>query len=313
MPRKTIIKKITPDLVCVGSVALDILHTATVTTRKILGGSAIHFSNAASLFCSVGIVGTVGEDYPHERIRFLHERGVDFSGLEVGAGKTFLWEGRYSDDFSSRETIRTELGVFAEFNPKIPSHFKKPRVLFLAAIAPQLQLSVLNQVDDVRLVALDTFKLWIDTRQDTLLEILESGKVHLVFVNDDEVRWLTGERNLLKGARIIQEMGPKWVVVKKGEHGSFLLSDKGLFMVPPFPVEEVVDPTGAGDAFAGGMLGYLASQSRFYDSTFRRALGWGSVIGSFYVEGFGPDGLKNISKTALSARYREYQKMTQVP
>ncbi len=311
MPRKTVIKRIAPDLVVVGSLALDVLHTSTATARKILGGSAIHFSNAASLFCSVGIVGTVGEDYPHERIRFLHERGVDFSGLEVGAGKTFLWEGRYSEDFTGRQTIRTELGVFAEFNPKIPAHFRKPRVLFLAAIAPQLQLSVLGQVEEARLIALDTFKLWIDTQRDSLLEVL--GKVDLFFVNDDEVRWLTGERSLLKGALAIRQMGPKWVVVKKGEHGSFLVSDKGLFMVAPFPVEEVIDPTGAGDAFAGGMLGYLASQSRFYDSTFRRALGWGSVVGSFYVEAFGPDGLRNITKTALSARYREYQKMTQVP
>jgi sugar/nucleoside kinase (ribokinase family) len=310
LPRKTIIKKVTPDLVVVGSVALDILHTQKVTTRKLPGGSAIHFANAASLFCSVGIVGIVGEDYPHEKIHFLHERGVDFSGLETGAGKTFLWEGRYSEDFGTRETIRTELGVFAEFNPKIPAHFRRPRVLFLAAIAPSLQMSVLNQVEETRLVALDTFKLWIDTRREGLIEIIR--RVDLIFLNDDEVRWLTGEQSLLRGANIIRQMGPKWVVVKKGEHGSFLLSEKGLFMVPPFPVEEVLDPTGAGDAFAGGVLGYLASQSRFYDSTFRRALGWGSVVGSFYVEGYGPEGLRNVNKTTLGARYRDYQKMIQV-
>jgi len=310
LPRKTIIKKVTPDLVVVGSVALDILHTPRVTTRKLPGGSAIHFANAASLFCSAGVVGVVGEDYPHEKIHFLHERGVDFSGLETGAGKTFLWEGRYSEDFNSRETIRTELGVFAEFNPKIPAHFRRPRVLFLAAISPALQLSVLNQVEEVRLVALDTFKLWIDTRRDGLLDVIR--RVDLFFLNDEEVRWLTGERSVLKGAQMIREMGPKWVVVKRGEHGSFLLSEKGLFLVPPYPVEEVVDPTGAGDAFAGGVLGYLAAQSRFYDSTFRRALCWGSVVGSFYVEGFGPDGLRNTTKTALGARFREYQKMIQV-
>lgn len=300
-----------PPLVVVGSVAQDILHTPFASTGKVLGGSATHFSNAASFFTKVGIVGVVGTDYPVKKLDFLQKRGADLSGIEVKKGESFLWEGRYLEHFLDRETIRTELGVFADFNPTLPAHYRNPKVLFLAAIHPGLQLAVLNQVKRPPLVAIDTFKLWIDIAKPEFLKVLKRSD--LFFCNDYEVRWLTGEYNLFKGAEALRKMGPKWVIVKKGEHGSFLVSDKGVFLSNTHPVWEIVDPTGAGDAYAGGVLGYLANRPRVTDGELRKAMGWGSVVGSFYVEGFGPDGLVKKTKADLTKRYRAFKKMCEMP
>lgn len=304
-------KLITPRVVVVGSVAQDIIHTPFESTDLILGGSAIHFSNAGSFFSTIGVVGVVGDDYPLPKIEFLKRRGVDLSGITVTPGKSFLWEGRYLENFLARETIRTEVGVFADFNPILPVHFREPRILFLAAIHPDLQWSVLQQVREPKLVAIDTFKLWIDIARDQFLKVLK--KADLLFVNDDEVRWLTGEHNLFKGAKALRKFGPDWIVVKKGEHGSFLFGEKGVFLSSTYPVTEVIDPTGAGDAYAGGMMGFLASQAQINETSLRRAMSWASVVGSYYVEGFGIDGLKRVTKSQLQKRHRDFCKMVAIP
>jgi sugar/nucleoside kinase (ribokinase family) len=300
-----------PDLVVVGSVAQDILHTATSSTVKVLGGSAVHFANAASFFARVGIVGIVGDDYPLKDLAFLRKRNVDLSGIAVAHGESFLWEGRYTADFLDRETIRTELGVFAGFQPLLPIHYRQPKVLFLAAIEPRLQLSVLKQVQRPKLVATDTFKLWIDIARKDFLKVLKQSDMFLC--NDYEVQWLTGEHNLFRGAQALRKMGPKWLIVKKGEHGSFFVGDKGIFLSHTFPVMNVVDPTGAGDAYAGGILGYLSQCRVISEKEIRRAMGWASVIGSFYVEGFGSDGLRSKKMADLRKRYREFRRLFEIP
>jgi len=300
-----------PSVVVVGSVAQDIIHTPFTSSGLVLGGSAVHFSNAASFFTSVGMVGVVGDDYPLKDLDFLRKRKVDLSGVDVKPGPSFLWEGRYLENFLSRETIRTELGVFADFKPNLPQHYRSPKILFLAAIHPQLQQQVLNQVHRPNMVAIDTFKLWIDVAKPEFLKVLKRSD--LFFANDDEVRWLTGEHNLFKGAQALRKMGPKWIIVKKGEHGSFLMGEQGIFLSNTYPISDVVDPTGAGDAYAGGIMGHLAAEGRLTENGIRRAMGWASVIGSFYVEGFGPDGLKQVTRTQLQKRYRDFYRMIQVP
>ncbi|MCL4304614.1 sugar kinase [bacterium] len=300
-----------PDVVVVGSVAIDILHTPVVEGKVVLGGSAFHFANAASRFASVGLVGAVGEDYPFEQAEFLRRRSVDFHGVEVKQGQTFLWEGRYHEGFRTRETIRTELGVFEHFSPKLPENYRQPDILFLAAIEPRLQIEVLKQVKRPQLVAIDTFQLWIDIARKDFMKVLK--QVDLLFVDEYEARWLTEASSLIGAARELLKFGPKWVIVKKGEHGSFLASSRGMFMTQTYPVEEVVDPTGAGDSYAGGLLGYLAACEKITDVNFRRGMQWASVIGSFYVEGFGPEGLKDRSREELVERHRALAAMTQVP
>ena len=295
----------------VGSVAQDILHTATASTGKVLGGSALHFANAASYFVPVGVVGIVGDDYPLDDLNFLRKRGVDLSGVVKAPGDSFLWEGRYTADFLERETIRTELGVFADFKPLLPEHYRKPKVLFLAAIEPRLQLDVLKQVERPKLVATDTFKLWIDIARKDFLKVLKQSDLFLC--NDYEVQWLTGEHNLFKGARALRKMGPKWLIVKKGEHGSFFVGENGMFLSHTFPITNVIDPTGAGDAYAGGLLGYLSRSRTINEKELHRAMGWASVIGSYYVEGFGPDGLKDKKFADLDKRYRQFRKLFEIP
>lgn len=300
-----------PGVVVVGSVAQDIVHTPYASTGLVLGGSAVHFSNAASFFTTVGMVGVVGEDYPIAELEFLKRRKVDLSGVAVVPGKSFLWEGRYLDNFLARETIRTEVGVFGDFDPVLPEHFRNTKILFLAAIHPDLQWSVLQQVNRPKLVAIDTFKLWIDVARAPFMKIVK--KADLLFVNDDEVRWLTGEHNLFKGAKALRRLGPQWIVVKKGEHGSFLFSERGVFLSSTYPVFDVVDPTGAGDAYAGGMLGFVASQPRINEAALRQAMIWASVVGSFYVEGFGADGLKNVRLSELRKRHADFTRMVALP
>lgn len=309
--KKKSVETVTPDVVVVGSVAVDVLHTPTVEGKVVLGGSAFHFSNSASRFAKVGMVGAVGNDYPFDQAEFLKKRGVDFSGVEVKEGATFLWEGRYLDNFHARETIRTELGVFEHFKPNLPEHFRAPKVLFLAAIEPRLQLDVLKQVKRPRMVAIDTFKLWIDIARSDFLKVLK--QCDLLFVDEFEARWLTGASSLFAASRELLKMGPTWVIVKKGEHGSFLQGPKGLFVTMTYPVDEVVDPTGAGDSYAGALLGYLAANGKITETNIRRGMAWASVIGSYYVEGFGPEGLKDRTKAELTKRYNHLQAITRIP
>jgi sugar/nucleoside kinase (ribokinase family) len=294
-------------LLVVGSVALDSVETPFGRADDVIGGSATFFSAAASLFCEVGLVGVVGGDFPLEELGFLAERGVDLSGLEQREGESFRWAGVYSYDLNSRETLETRLGVFADFQPRIPERFRDAEWVFLGNIDPELQLDVLKQVHAPKFVACDTMNYWIEGKRDALLKLLPH--VTALLVNDGEARELSGDHNLLRAARWIQRQGPSVVIVKKGEHGAILFTPDTIFFVPGFPLEEVFDPTGAGDAFAGGFVGYLARAGAFGPEELRRAMVYGSALGSFAVERFSVDRLRALSAAEIRDRvqlFREY-------
>jgi sugar/nucleoside kinase (ribokinase family) len=292
----------------VGSVALDSVETPFGKVTDALGGSGTFFGAAASLFAPVQLVGVVGDDYPTGDLAFLEARGVDLSGLDHRPGESFRWSGVYSYDLNSRETLETRLGVFADFQPRIPETFRDAEWLFLGNIDPELQLDVLDQVEAPRLIACDTMNYWIEGKRDTLLELL--ARTDLVFLNDSEARELSGDHNLLRAARWIQDRGPSTVVVKKGEHGAILFDDEGVFFAPGFPLEDVFDPTGAGDAFAGGFMGYLARADSADPAHLRRAMIYGSALGSFAVESFGVDRLRDLSIEEIETRVRSFRAMT---
>jgi sugar/nucleoside kinase (ribokinase family) len=295
-------------ILCVGSVALDHLETPFGHAEEVLGGSAVFFAAAASLLTPVQLVGVVGTDYPMDELRFLEERGVDLSGIETAAGESFRWKGRYSYDLNERVTVWTQLGVFAQFHPRIPEHFRDTRMVFLGNIDPALQLDVLEQVRRPDIIACDTMNFWIDGSRDALLKLL--GHVHILMVNDAEARQLADEPNLLQAARWIQARGPAWVVVKKGEHGAMLFGKQSVFFVPGYPLEKVFDPTGAGDAFAGGFMGYLAFSGGRDEEDFRRAMVYGSALGSYAVESFGIDRLMALRPDEVIGRIRQFRDMT---
>ncbi|MDP9347645.1 MAG: PfkB family carbohydrate kinase [Gemmatimonadota bacterium] len=295
-------------LLVVGSVALDTVETPFGRADDALGGSATFFSAAASLFCRVQLVGVVGSDYPVEQLGFLSDRGVDLGGLERAEGESFRWSGVYSRDLNSRETLETRLGVFADFAPKIPGAFRDAEWVFLGNIDPELQLAVLDQVRSPRFVACDTMNLWIDIKRDGLLELLK--RVDLLLVNDGEARQLSGEHNLTRAARWIQARGPRYLIIKKGEHGAILFTPGATFFAPGYPLEEVFDPTGAGDAFAGGFMGHLAQSGRMEDADLRRAMIYGSATGSFACERFSVDRLRELSMDEVEERVREFREMT---
>ncbi len=295
-------------ILVVGSVALDSVATPFGTAKRVLGGSAVFFSSAASLLCPVRVVGVVGEDYPMEKLDFLVERGVDLAGIERAPGESFFWAGRYSHDLNSRDTLETRLGVFAEFKPRIPEEFKDSRFVFLGNIDPVLQLDVLDQVRSPEVVVCDTMDYWIEGSREALLELLK--RVDILMVNDTEARALADHHNLLRAARWVQERGPELVVVKKGEHGAVLYGPESVFFVPGFPLEVVFDPTGAGDAFAGGFLGYMASIRSLTADDYRRAMVYGSVMGSFAVESFSVDRLQTLPSEEILRRVLEFKEMT---
>lgn len=292
----------------VGSVALDTVHTPFGVGERVLGGSAVYFAAAASLLTPVQLVGVVGSDYPVERLRFLEERGVDLSGVESAEGESFFWAGEYSYDLNHRETLETRLGVFASFRPRIPETFRRSRCVFLGNIDPVLQMEVLDQVERPELVACDTMNYWIEGARDALLSLL--SRVDILMVNDAEVRQLAGEPNLLKAATWVRTRGPRMVVVKKGEHGAVLFGESGVFFTPGYPLEEVRDPTGAGDAFAGGFLGYLAAIGSSDPDDLRRAMVYGSVMGSFAVEDFSVDRFRSLEIQEVMDRVRDFREMT---
>lgn len=295
-------------ILVVGSVALDTVETPFGRADDALGGSATFFSAAASLFGPVQLVGVVGSDYPVDALGFLAERGVDLSGLEQAEGESFRWSGVYSYDLNSRETLETRLGVFAEFQPKIPEGFRDAEWVFLGNIDPQLQLNVLEQVHAPKFVACDTMNLWIDIRREPLMELL--GRVDLLLVNDGEARQLSGEHNLALAARWILQRGPRYLVIKKGEHGAVLFTPHSVFFAPGFPLEDVFDPTGAGDAFAGGFMGHLAQAGRTDEGDLRRAVIYGSVLGSFAVEKFSVERFRELSVDEIEERVRLFREMT---
>jgi sugar/nucleoside kinase (ribokinase family) len=295
-------------ILCVGSVALDSVETPFGKADRVLGGSAVYFSAAATVFNPVQLVGVVGDDYPVDELRFLEERGADLSGIEHATGKSFFWAGRYHYDLNTRDTLDTQLGVFAEFEPKIPDSFRDARFVFLGNIDPALQHDVLDQVTAPDVVACDTMNFWIDGAREPLLRLLR--RVRILMVNDEEVRQLAGEANLLKAARWVQDQGPEIVVVKKGEHGAILFADDWMFYVPGFPLEEVFDPTGAGDSFAGGFMGHLARSGDVTPATLRRAMVYASALGSFACERFSVERLRDLDPDDVASRVEAFRRLT---
>ena len=294
-------------LLVVGSVALDSVETPFGKAENVLGGSANFFSASASHFSPIQLVGVVGNDYPMDQLKPLEARGVDLSGLEQAEGNSFRWRGRYRHDLNSAETLETHLGVFSHFHPKIPEKFRQAPFVFLGNIDPRLQLDVLKQVKKPQLVACDTMNFWIESRRPDLLELLKH--VDVITINDGEARQLTDQANLVKAARWILARGPKLVIIKKGEHGAFMFSPTSVFFAPAYPLEEVFDPTGAGDSFAGGFMGYLARKGTIDDNTLRRAVIYGCVMGSFAVEKFSISRLLEIEKADIIARTKEFQRL----
>ncbi len=292
----------------VGSVALDTVTTPFGKREEALGGSATYFSCAASFFDSPRVVAVVGDDFPERHIQTLRSRGVDLKGLEVQQGKTFRWEGKYGYDLNQRDTLSTCLNVFEHFHPKLPDEYKSTEFVFLGNIHPGLQLEVLDQVDSPRFVACDTMNLWIETERDTLCELIR--RVDAIMLNDSEARELADEPNLAKAARIIQDMGCLKVVIKKGEHGCLFFTPHSHFSAPAYPLDSVNDPTGAGDAFAGGFMGYLGKTGKLDDLSVRRAIIYGSVLASFTVEEFSVDRILGLSVDEIDARYKEFREIT---
>lgn len=292
-------------LLVVGSIALDSVVTPFGETADALGGAAVFFSLAGVVLHPVQVVGVVGADFPEGHLKALARRGVDLAGVERRPGESFRWKARYSYDLSSRETLDTRLGVFAEFRPQLPSQFRDARFVFLGNIDPELQLSVLDQVKQPQLVACDTMNYWIHSKRDVLLELLRH--IDVLMVNDSEARELSGDWNVYRAAHWILGRGPRLAVIKQGEHGALLVDSETTFKVPAYPLQEVFDPTGAGDAFAGGFMGYLARSAEASFDNLRRAMVYGSAMGSFAVEAFGVQRLEQATLPEVHGRVRAFR------
>lgn len=291
----------------VGTVSLDTIEMPRKRVEDVLGGSGVHAAVAASFFESpVRLVGVVGADFPHVYTDFLHTRGIDLHGLErVDNGKTFRWGGRYAEDFNVRDTLFTELNVVADFQPVLPDVYKQTPYLFLANNPPQLQLSIVEQVTTPKLVVCDTMDLWINEEREALEALL--ARVDILILNDSEARLLTGYSNLMRAAQAILRYGPKRVIVKKGEHGAISITASSFFSAPAYPLIQVADPTGAGDSFAGGMMGYLASVGDMSEEAIRSAMVYGAVIASFNIEDFSINRQKRVKFSEITERYQELQ------
>jgi sugar/nucleoside kinase (ribokinase family) len=297
-------------LVVVGSVALDSIFTPFGETADALGGSAVYFSVAASLLHPVSVVGVVGNDYPLPELERLGRRGIDWSGVEQAEGESFRWKGKYSYDLQSRETLETRLGVFAHFQPKLPPSLRSAKYLFLGNIDPELQLGVLEQIERPELVVCDTMNYWIQSKKEALLALLR--RVDVLMVNDGEARELSADWNIHRAARWILAHGPKRVVIKQGEHGAMLMASGRTFYAPAFPLEEVFDPTGAGDSFAGGFMGYVARTRDAGDDNLRRAMVYGAAMGSYAVAHFGIRGFDDVTLADVETRVRAFRDLTHV-
>ena len=295
-------------ILTVGSVAFDSIKTPFGEASRVVGGAATYFSVAASFFTDVRLVAVVGDDFTAEQMRVFSGRRIDLTGLQRVPGETFRWKGEYSVDFNSRETIYTHLNVFDQFRPVLPESYRSTPFVFLANIHPALQLEVLDQVHAPRFVAADTMNYWIEGTPDELRKVL--GRVDALVINDEEARELSGESNLVKAARAIQRMGPALLVIKRGEHGVLVTRDRGFFAAPAMPLEEVVDPTGAGDTFAGGFMGFLASAVEITDTVVARAVIAGSALASLSVEDFGLDQLLRLTSGELHDRFAAFKRLT---
>jgi sugar/nucleoside kinase (ribokinase family) len=294
-------------LLVVGSLAFDSIETPNGSVDNALGGSATYFSYAASFFTPPRLVGVIGEDFPDEHRRLLAAAGVDIEGLVTLPGQTFRWKGRYHQDMNTRDTLEVHLNVFGEFDPVLPPHYRDSTHVFLANGVPALQAKVLDQVRRPQLVLADTMDLWIENQRQDLLALLP--RLDGLLLNDSEAHLLSGEANLVRAGHAVLRMGPKFVILKKGEHGAMLFSADGVFVVPAFPTETVVDPTGAGDSFAGGILGYLASDHSPPPGRLRRSMAYGTVVASFTVEDFGLDRLRRTRRDEIDQRLEKYQAM----
>ena len=294
-------------LLVVGSIAFDSIETAFGRVDESLGGSATFFSASASFFNPVAVVAVVGSDFDNELLDFVRERGVDFSGVYTEAGETFRWGAKYQKDINHRETLYTHLNVFQNFKPRIPEKFRESKSVFLANIDPDLQNEVLKQVKNPGFVMMDTMNIWINGKRDSLINVLKN--VNGIVLNDSEIRELSGEFNLIKAVKVINRLGPEIVIVKKGEHGSFIYNNDEFFFVPAYPLNDVLDPTGAGDSFAGGFMGYIAKSGTLSFSEYKRGLIFGTVVSSFCVERFGIERLKYLTKEEIDEREDKFLNM----
>jgi sugar/nucleoside kinase (ribokinase family) len=295
-------------ILVVGSVAFDSVETPFGRADNVLGGSATYFSTAASFFTDVNLVAVVGEDFPQEHIDFLKSRNIDLKGLTRGQGLTFQWKGRYGYDLNEAQTLETHLNVFETFSPRIPDEYAGADYLFLANIDPELQMEVLDQVHRPRIVACDTMNFWISSKPDALKKVIE--RVDIFIINEGEARQLSGEANLVKAAKKLLGYGVKTLIVKRGEYGVLMFNSTSIFSAPAYPLEEVFDPTGAGDTFAGGFMGYLANTGDTSEEGIRQAIIFGSVMASFNVEDFSLNRLKSLDYREIEDRYRSFKAMT---
>jgi sugar/nucleoside kinase (ribokinase family) len=295
-------------LLVVGSLAFDSIQTPTESREQVLGGSATFFSFSASFFTPVRLVGVVGEDFPDEHMALLRGRQIDTSGLHVAkGGKTFFWKGKYLPNMNDRETLEVHLNVLGTFQPKLSDGFRQSEFLFLGNDSPRTQLRVVEQMAAPRLVVADTMDLWFREQHDELMALLQ--RIDGLVMNDSEAKMLTGDENLVSAGRKVLELGPRFVVIKKGEHGAMFFSAHETYVLPAFPTDRVIDPTGAGDSFAGGMMGYLASQGNFEPQTLKTAMAYGIVVASFTVEDFSLDRLTTLARSDLDQRLSQYRKM----
>ena len=298
-----------PPIVVVGSVGIDTIETPTEKAEDVIGGAATHFALAASLHTEVGLIGVAGEDYPSNHRAVLEKRGVCLEGLEVvPGGKTFRWHGRYHEDTNHRDTVELQLNVYEDYVPKVPDAYRSPRILFLANIGTDVQAAVADAIDDAQLVAMDTMELWIEMQRQELLALLK--RVDILFINEDEAVHLSDKHSLVEAGRAILEMGPTRVVLKKGSHGALLFHGDDVFCAPAYPYTKPVDPTGAGDSFAGGFLGYLAANGWDDPDAFRRAVIHGSVMGAANVEAFASRGVEAMTPEEVQRRYDVFKEIT---
>lgn len=298
-------------LLIVGTVAFDEIETPFGKTDKILGGAATYIGlSAANFNTESAIVSVVGQDFPEEHLNLFREENINLDGLQVIAnGQTFFWKGRYHNDMNTRDTLETQLNVLEDFKPKVPDHFIDSDIIMLGNLHPAVQMSVIDQVKSPKLIILDTMNFWMDTTLDLLKEVI--AKIDVITINDEEARQLSGEYSLVKAAKKIHEMGPKYVVIKKGEHGALLFHDDEIFFAPALPLEEVFDPTGAGDTFAGGFAGYLAETKDISFENMKKAIVYGSNLASFCVEKFGTERMKNLDIEEINGRLKEFKSLTQ--
>ncbi len=295
-------------LLVVGSVAFDSVKTPFGEVDEVLGGSATYFSTAASYFTEVSLVAVVGTDFPEKHLTFLKSRKIDIEGIEKQDGKTFRWKGEYGYELNEARTLDTQLNVFQSFKPKLPENYKDKKIVFLANIDPDLQREVLEQVNKPALVACDTMNFWIEGKRESLLKTLKL--VDILLINDGEARELSGEPNLVKAASIILSFGPKTLIIKQGEYGALMFSGDRIFSAPAYPLESIFDPTGAGDCFGGGFMGYLSNTMNFEESNIRKAIIFGSVMASYNVEAFSLDRIKSLDYQEIKDRYQEFKKLT---